>query len=244
MKILKIFPILLLIVLVPYWIASLFAPKVQASYIFQGTANNCTPTTIAYTNTAFQVASTTADSVLFALLSRGKVTGVNIKHSAAFAGTGLASMTVSVGDGNATFDQYASAFDIFQAPGDTVFQDSSEFKSTTMTGAGSSVSAHFIGNTNLGEASVAITAANNANPVQLTSVGHGMVNGNPVTISGATGNWTPINGAFIVTRIDNDNFTIPVDAGTFGALTGAPVFNGSFLTAGSVEITVCRMVLP
>lgn len=73
---------------------------------------------------------------------------------------------------------------------------------------------------------VSITAASNASPVSFTSTGHGFnASSRPkVTISGATGNWTPINGTFTATITGANTFTIPVDSTTFGALTGTIVF--------------------
>lgn len=74
---------------------------------------------------------------------------------------------------------------------------------------------------------VSISAATNANPAVFTSTGHGFnVNFRPkVTISGATGNWTPVNGTFTATIVDANTFSIPVDSTGFGALTGTLVFS-------------------
>ena len=110
--------------------------------------------TIPYTDSAFIVASTTANRTLLTLPAGGKILGVTIKHSTAFAGTAVSAVTISVGDTNSTFDQYASAFDIFQATGATTYQDSSEFKSTTSVS--STVSAHFIANTNFGSGAATV----------------------------------------------------------------------------------------
>ena len=79
----------------------------------------------------------------------------------------------------------------------------------------------------------AITAATNANPTVLTAASHGFSTNDKIrlNISGATGNWTPINGATVtITVIDANRFSVPVDATSFGALTGSPVFpDGTFL---------------
>lgn len=122
-----------------------------------GTVPACAKYTVPYTNAAFFTAATGVDVTLFALPARGKLIGVNIKHSVAFAGTAVSSTTVSVGDGASTYDQYASAYDIFQAVGDTVFQDSSQFKSTTM--AASNVKARFTANTNFGTGAATVLTA-------------------------------------------------------------------------------------
>lgn len=77
-----------------------------------------------YTKTSADLtdADTSEDEVLFNLPARGKVWAVNIKHSTAFSGGTLSAMTVSVGDSSSP-TLYATAFDVFQAAGDTAFQD-------------------------------------------------------------------------------------------------------------------------
>lgn len=73
---------------------------------------------------------------------------------------------------------------------------------------------------------VSISAATNASPVVFTSTGHGfpLWMRPQVTISGATGNWTPVNGTFTATVVDADSFSIPVDSGAFSTLTGTLTF--------------------
>lgn len=73
-------------------------------------------------------------------------------------------------------------------------------------------------------ANVAITAASNANPVTLTAVGHGLMDGETVTITGATGGWTAINGAFVAHVLNANQFWIAVNSTSLGALSGSPVF--------------------
>lgn len=75
--------------------------------------------------------------------------------------------------------------------------------------------------------SVSISAASNASPVSLTSVAHGLITGDQVTISGGTGAWAAINGTFTVTVTSADTFTVPVDSTAFGALAGTIVFGKS-----------------
>lgn len=57
---------------------------------------------------------------------------------------------------------------------------------------------------------ISITAITAANPGVFTSVGHGFDTGAAprVTVSGATGNWTAVNGSWLVTAIDADTFTL------------------------------------
>ena len=78
----------------------------------------------------------------------------------------------------------------------------------------------------------AITAATNASPTVLTVTGHGYVVGSTfnINITGATGNWTAINGNFTATVVDANDLSIPVNATSFGSLSGSPVFYmGSYL---------------
>jgi hypothetical protein len=58
----------------------------------------------------------------------GKILGVSVKHSIAFAGAGpLTAMTVSLGVTGAV-TRFTSAFDIFQAVSDTALQETACFK--------------------------------------------------------------------------------------------------------------------
>ena len=75
-----------------------------------------------YTN--LSAAATTNDIEILSLAAKQVIEAVVIKHSAAFTGGAIIAYTVSVGiTGNLT--KYAGAFDVFQAPGNTVFQISS-----------------------------------------------------------------------------------------------------------------------
>lgn len=88
----------------------------------------CTKYTVPYPSV--QTAATATDVTLFTLPARGKVTGLTIKHSAAFSGTGITGVTVSVGrSGNAI--AYADAYDILQAVNDTAMQDDGGHYSAT-----------------------------------------------------------------------------------------------------------------
>jgi hypothetical protein len=68
---------------------------------------------------------------LFTLPKGGIILGVRIKHSTAFSGGTVATCTVSVGSAAGTATDFASAYDIFSAAGDTAFQVTSEFKAVT-----------------------------------------------------------------------------------------------------------------
>lgn len=78
----------------------------------------------------------------------------------------------------------------------------------------------------------AISACTNATPTVCTSTAHGLgtpvvnqtATSYPMTIVGATGNWTPLNGAQQATPIDANTFSIAVNSTGFGALTGSPAY--------------------
>lgn len=205
----------------------------------------CRTYSVLSTNAAFIAKSSTPAVTLFTLPARSKVLGVTVEHSVAWDdGAGpMSACTVSVGDSSSA-TAYTSATNILQAPGATVFQDTALWKSTTK--ASRAVTATFTSTgSNFGITASTITAATNAATVELTSTAHGLQTGNTITISGATGNWTPINGSFTATRTGADTFTIPVNSTTFGALTGSPVIGAkTFLAGGSLTITICTVRRP
>jgi len=76
-------------------------------------------------------------------------------------------------------------------------------------------------------ATVTITGATNATPIVVTAVGHGLVTGDAISISGITGN-TNANGYFKVTRLTADTFSLQnyssgADIAGNGAYGGTPV---------------------
>lgn len=74
--------------------------------------------------TAFAIAAPTISLNLFQIVAAGVIICVKIKHSASFTGGAIASCTMSVGiAGN--LERYATAFDVFQAPGSSILQLSS-----------------------------------------------------------------------------------------------------------------------
>jgi hypothetical protein len=90
-----------------------------------------------------QNASLTKDILLLNLVAKGIVHAVAIKHSTAFSGTGITGLTVSIGKASDT-SRYATAYDIFQAAGDTVFQFSNSGVMENFTDA-TVINAYFIG---------------------------------------------------------------------------------------------------
>jgi hypothetical protein len=115
-----------------------------------GTGTNvptCTKYTVPYTSV--QTAATTNSVTLFTLPAQGKITGLTIKHSTAFAGTSITAVTASVGkSGSAAV--YSAAFNVLQAVSSTAMQDdgghfSADFAShavtATFTSTGANLSA-------------------------------------------------------------------------------------------------------
>jgi hypothetical protein len=76
-----------------------------------------------------------------------------------------------------------------------------------------------------------VTAATNASPIQITSNLHGLLSGTRITISGVGGN-TAANGTFIITVVDNNNFTLNGTTGN-GAYTSGGSWTTTYLT-GSI----------
>ena len=75
-----------------------------------------------------------------------------------------------------------------------------------------------------------VTAATNATPIVVTSVAHGLLNGDMTTIVGATGN-TGANGDWIVTAKTDDTFTL-ID------LTGTNSVGNGVYDASSGDVTI------
>jgi len=67
----------------------------------------------------FSVAAFANDVQLFQLQPKQMIHSVVIKHSASFTGGLIAAYTISVGTGLVPV-KYATAFDVFQAPGDSI----------------------------------------------------------------------------------------------------------------------------
>jgi hypothetical protein len=89
-------------------------------------------------------------------------------------------------------------------------------------------------------ASISISSATNASPVVFTTAtSHYLTTGQRITISGATGTWTSVNGSFLVTVLSTTTFSIPIDSSGFGALTGTLIVTGSLgMQAGTYSIVL------
>jgi endoglucanase Acf2 len=102
----------------------------------------------------------------------------------------------------------------------------------------------------------AVGDATNASPIVITSPQHGLVNGSQVTLSGIQGN-TAANGSFLVTKIDDNHFSLNGSAGNgaYSANTGtfvvptlasatSPVFNVSSGVATHLLVTGGNAQIP
>ena len=112
--------------------------------------------TIPYTDAAFKAAATAVSVVLFELPAKGAIEGIRLKHSVAFAGTGITSVTCSLGDGT-SHTAYAPAFDVFQAVSNTAQAWDGGAYSTTA--AAHNVTARCTANVNFGNGSATVLTA-------------------------------------------------------------------------------------
>lgn len=83
---------------------------------------------------AFEAASNTVDVTLLNLPVNAKVVGVSIRHSVPFAGTGISSVSVSIGASDNSIvdpDFYSMPYDVSQAQSPTTFHDAIMFLSKT-----------------------------------------------------------------------------------------------------------------
>jgi hypothetical protein len=89
---------------------------------------------------------------------------------------------------------------------------------------------------------VAITSSSVANPTHIiTPVAHGLITNDVILIAGHTGSTPTINGERIVTKINDTEFTIPVNVtigGTGGTLVKAWTKNGG---AGHLHVTAITL---
>lgn len=85
---------------------------------------------------------------------------------------------------------------------------------------------------------VAINTASNGNPATFTSA-ISLVNGQTVFISGFTGNWAPVSGAFAATVIGPTTFTLPFDSSTFGSISGTPIIQTTAIRPSRIDSASC-----
>lgn len=74
-----------------------------------------------------------------------------------------------------------------------------------------------------------VTDATNASPIVITSTAHGLTTGARVTVASVGGN-TAANGTFLVTRINDDTFSLDGSTGN-GAYTSGGTWNATGLYA-------------
>lgn len=72
-----------------------------------------------YSNSAFTQAATSVSITLFSLPVDGVIEGIRMKHSVPFAGTGITSVSCSLGTSSDS-TAYSAPFNVTQAVGDTV----------------------------------------------------------------------------------------------------------------------------
>lgn len=73
------------------------------------------------------------------------------------------------------------------------------------------------------------------NPTNCTRVAHGFASKQTVIANDFFGNWEPVNGAYDITVVDADHFTLPVDSTNFGTL---PAGNGHVFRPLVTRVTV------
>jgi hypothetical protein len=88
-----------------------------------------------------------------------------------------------------------------------------------------------------------ISAATNAKPTVLSSTNHGLASGASITILNGTGSWATINGAWKITVIDANSFSIPLDTTGFGGVTGSLVWTQDTICRWGCAMTSLSMVL-
>lgn len=99
----------------------------------------CTKYTVGFASV--QTAALTNAVTLFNLPARGKIQGITIKQSTAFAGTSISAVTVSVGQSGGSATAYSATHDIFAAVSNTAFLDDGGHFSATF--AAHDVTANF-----------------------------------------------------------------------------------------------------
>ncbi len=86
------------------------------------------------THTALQAAALTNDIELFSLAALGTIHGIVIKHTVAFAGTGITAYRISIGVA-ADLEKHSLPFNVLQAIGDTVKDVTSVLDLESFSGA-------------------------------------------------------------------------------------------------------------
>jgi len=95
---------------------------------------------------------------------------------------------------------------------------------------------------------VSITSSSVADPTNILCVAHGMVSTESTTVAGHSGSTPAIDGDHVITRIDDDNFTIPVNVTTGGTGGTSQELDGPFVdmhqfvenTRSAGDILSCR----
>ena len=94
---------------------------------------------------------------------------------------------------------------------------------------------------NLGVSGLSVSSCTNTNPAVCTVTGHGFKSGsNPtVTVAGATGAWSVLNGTYGVAYAGANTLTMTgVNGASLGALSGTVTLGGSYIQAGQVAARI------
>lgn len=84
------------------------------------------------------------------------------------------------------------------------------------------------------EATKAITGATNATPIVVTAVGHGYATGDVVGIASVGGN-TAANGAWVITKVDADTFSLNDSVGSGAYTSGGTAARGCGVYVGGTS---------
>lgn len=96
-----------------------------------------------YAYTDLTAADVTQDFTLTTLPASSRIVGISIYHTTAFSGTNLTALTVSLGLNSGAKNQYAAAWNVFQAAATTTVYNDGGF--VTLDSAAHAIVAHFIG---------------------------------------------------------------------------------------------------
>jgi hypothetical protein len=200
---------------------------------------------LSYTSTPltdFQAAATTQSIKLGTAASLWNMTGGRIEETVALvsASSTITAVTACLGTlaepcaytpGGLALLGSAGQFSVWPGPysaasGDTAAQDVYLQMQVTNSNPG-----------NLGVGGLSVGSCTNANPAVCTVTAHGFKSGSSptVTIAGAAGGWSILNGAYTVSYASANTLTMTGKNGTsLGALSGTVTLAGSCIQAGTV----------
>lgn len=197
-----------------------------------------TPLNLRITVPRGDLAGTSATTGTVNLLQLGtnqKICGATIKPVSPSIGGTVVAMTFSLGDSLGSATTYAPAYNVFQAPSNTVFQDTDTLKSASY--AGGTVTGTFAStsdNVNAAFTNLVVDASTNT---KVTSVSYAFVAtdvGTDIYISGGTG-WTV--GSYHVQSVS-------AGAATLDRSPAAVSTTGGDFLLGEVQVDLCVVTSP